>query len=398
MPGWHAATAELQAEGKLQTVGIVEEQHPERARLFMQWKEMGWPILVDSLDLLEVNVVPITLALDEQGIVRILNPMVEKLGQIQEHFLNRTYEAPTTSPPAHHGPADLAELQQATENGSADRWPAYTQELALWAGDERLDEAIEAYQQVLALEPEEGWSHFRLGVLYRRRYDSPYRQAGDFQAAVQSWERALDIDPNNYIWRRRIQQYGPRLDKPYPFYDWVPQARQEIQARGDVPVELTVEPGGAEFAAPASEFKADVESVEEPDPRGRILRDEDDLIQVETTAVPQTVTAGETVRVHVLLRPKQIADAHWNNEVDASLLWITPPNGWQVDTPAVTAPLPPTPTSEEVRTFEVELQSPAEAAPGLHTIPAYALYYVCEGRNGACLYRRQDIGVPIEIR
>ena len=25
-------------------VGIIQEQHPDRARLFMQWKEMGWPI------------------------------------------------------------------------------------------------------------------------------------------------------------------------------------------------------------------------------------------------------------------------------------------------------------------------------------------------------------------
>jgi len=33
-------------------VGILEEQNPDRARLFMQWKQMGWPLLVDSYNLL----------------------------------------------------------------------------------------------------------------------------------------------------------------------------------------------------------------------------------------------------------------------------------------------------------------------------------------------------------
>ena len=67
------------------------------------------------------------------------------------------------------------------------------------------------------------------------RYDSAHRREGDFQRAVEAWSRALEIDPNNYIFRRRIQQYGPRLSKPYPFYDWVSRARDEITARGETP-------------------------------------------------------------------------------------------------------------------------------------------------------------------
>ena len=72
--------------------------------------------------------------------------------------------------------------------------------------------------------------------------------AGRFRKAVEHWERALALDSNQYIWRRRIQQYGPRLDKPYPFYDWIPEARADIEARGQSPVTLAVEPAGAEFA------------------------------------------------------------------------------------------------------------------------------------------------------
>ena len=51
-------------------VGIIQEQHPDRAALFMQWKEMGWPIMVDSYNLLKAPYVPISLAIDEQGVVQ----------------------------------------------------------------------------------------------------------------------------------------------------------------------------------------------------------------------------------------------------------------------------------------------------------------------------------------
>ncbi|MHC4235358.1 MAG: TlpA family protein disulfide reductase, partial [Planctomycetota bacterium] len=60
----------MQQQGKLQMLGIIQEQHPERCRLFMQWKQVDWPVLTDPLNLLGVGVVPITLAIDEHGVVR----------------------------------------------------------------------------------------------------------------------------------------------------------------------------------------------------------------------------------------------------------------------------------------------------------------------------------------
>ena len=92
VPGWHAATEALQREGKLQMVGIIQEQHPDRARLFMQWKQMGWPVLVDSLDLLDVEVVPLTLALDEHGIIRHARLRLSDAGSIEKEFTDRRYE------------------------------------------------------------------------------------------------------------------------------------------------------------------------------------------------------------------------------------------------------------------------------------------------------------------
>ena len=71
---WHEATKELQAEGKVKMVGIIPEQHPDRTRLFMQWKHMDWPILLDSANLMAVTRVPITLLIDEFGVIRSVRP------------------------------------------------------------------------------------------------------------------------------------------------------------------------------------------------------------------------------------------------------------------------------------------------------------------------------------
>ena len=84
MPGWHDQTKELVAKGELQVVGLIQEQHPDRARLFMQWKNMGWPLLVDSLNLLGVSAVPITLFLDEAGVIRAVNPRHKDLSAFLE--------------------------------------------------------------------------------------------------------------------------------------------------------------------------------------------------------------------------------------------------------------------------------------------------------------------------
>ena len=269
--------------------------------------------------------------------------------------------------------------------------------LFLWKGDDQLDRVISSYGALLDKSDDVGPIHFRLGVAYRRRHDSNSRQPGDFEKAVEHWTAALDANPNQYIWRRRIQQYGPRLDKPYPFYDWVPRARAEIRAAGAVPAALIVEPGGAEFAQPAREFEAAVREAVNPDERNRILPDDERFVWVETVVVPTRIEAGKTGRVHLEFRPNDSVDAHWNNESEGLVVWIDSPDGWTLERPLLTFPNPPRATSNEVRRLEVEFQAPA-GATGTQTLSSYALYYVCEGRDGTCVYRRQDIPITVSIR
>jgi hypothetical protein len=397
VPGWHDETRELQEQRRLRMAGIVQEQHPDRARLFMQWKQMDWPVLVDPLNLLNVSVVPITLAIDEHGIIRHVNPPREI---IQTAFVEVDYPAPSegASPAPVRAPAP-AQIERARDALAPAEAARYGHARFLWAPDSAMETVLDAYADALTTDSRDAKTHFRRGVALRARYDSAGRQPGDFAAAVESWQRALDLDPNQYIWRRRIQQYGPRLGKPYPFYDWVAEARAAIQARGETPAPLVVEPGGAELAHPTRDFAAGRETqAADPDPEGRVFRDDGDFIRLETVLVPPAIAPGDAVRVHLEFHPIAEKKAHWNNEVDGLEVWLEPPDGYELDYQRLSVPNPAAEVSAEVRRVEFEVR----AAPGVEPAPSrlrgYALYYVCEDVDGTCLYRRQDIEVEIPVR
>ncbi|MEO1289922.1 MAG: hypothetical protein AAFV93_19370, partial [Chloroflexota bacterium] len=382
MPGWYNATQDPVQQNQLTHVGLVIEQHPERTQLFMQWKQMNWSFMVDPFNLLNMRFVPCTIAIDEHGIIQAVQPRLDRAEEFIELFVNQTFDAPQNPPPAQKF---ITQAEKPTIQ-SAQVLSDYAVALALWDDETRLDEAITVSQQALAIQ-EDDRTHFNLGVIYRMRYDSVYRQDDDFSNAIHHWTQALNYDPNNYIWRRRIQQYGPRLDKPYPFYDWIPTAREAIIARGETPHSLSIEPRGAEFAEPIQIF--DSQSTQNnPDPDNRIYQDTEPLIDADIVVVPPQIVAGESVRVHITLRPND--EAHWNNEVDDTVLWVNQTEGWQADQAHHhTVPNGAGATSDETRQFELELRSSSELVTGQHSITAYSLYYICEDVNGICLYRRQ---------
>lgn len=341
--------------------------------------------------------VPIVVAVDEHGIVRDTRPKPEDL---ERSFLDRTFEAPKAAKaqPAKPSLPDVEELRRRAEAAnSAERWRALGDALALWHAPERIDEAIDAYSRAAKIDPKDGATLFRLGVCHSLRSESDRRRAGDFQKAVDLWSEALATDPNQYIWRRRIQQYGPRLDKPYPFYDWIVEATEAIKARGQTPVPLRVPPSGSETAQPIRQFAAASGQDTSPDPKGRIRRDEKRYVETEVSVVPSRIRPGDSARVHVEFRPNKILKAHWNNDAEPLRLWLDLPQGWQASRRLLAAPQPKPSQSDETRRIDFDVRPPRAAKPGPVRLPAYALYYVCEDVQGACWMLRRDLEVEIAV-
>jgi hypothetical protein len=286
--------------------------------------------------------------------------------------------------------------QKARREGAAGDWRHYGDALVLWGGNARVNDALDAFDRARQLDPKDGPALFRLGVCYRLRYDSEGRCPGDFQAAIDAWNGALQLEPNRYIWRRRIQQYGPRLDQPYAFFDWVEQARREIIARGWKPVALAVPLVGAEIARPVKQFPEASAEDASPDPDGKIHRDKKNLIETETTVIPSRVRPNQAARVQIVFRPNVKLKAHWNNEGTPLKMWVDAPSGWKVTRHLLTSTQPKEAESNETRTLDFEVQAPAKGE-GSVRLPVYVLYNVCEDTGGKCLFLRKDIEIQFAV-
>ena len=339
--------------GKLQSLGIVQEQHPERAALFMQWQKMDWPVLADPFNVLGVKVVPITYLVDGSGIIRFKNPSEGDLKKFLETLYPRTME----------------------------------QEL-----DYRFDDSLAAREKEVEESPQDPIANFRYGVAMRRRFDSDEGKPGDFLVAIRAWEKALKLRPDQYIWRRRIQQYGPRLDKPYSFYDWVNTAREEIEKRGEEPLLLMTEPKGSEFAYPEKIAKGKMEAGKHPDPEGKVPADAGSMVGVSVVVVPSTKGDGGAARIHLGFTPDREQLVHWTN--DAGNVSFHLDVGAEVTLHDFNGPgpVPVIVASDEGRVIEFEIR-PKTGAKLPKEIKGAAYYYVCEGTEGVCRYLRQPVTI-----
>ena len=70
IPVWNEKAQPFVASGKLAVLGVIQEQHAERGRLYAQWKQLKWPIVQDALTRLDLDVVPVAVFIDEHGIVQ----------------------------------------------------------------------------------------------------------------------------------------------------------------------------------------------------------------------------------------------------------------------------------------------------------------------------------------
>ena len=75
-------------------LGVIQEQHADRCRLFQQWKGLEFPIVQDALNQNAISVVPVVMLIDEHGVVRSLRPNPRTL---VAEFIEKEFEKPETS-------------------------------------------------------------------------------------------------------------------------------------------------------------------------------------------------------------------------------------------------------------------------------------------------------------
>ena len=71
MPGWQAAVEPFVKAGKLVAIGIMQDQHADRCRLYRQYRQLKWPLYIDAINIRDHSGVPIPVGIDESGIVRL---------------------------------------------------------------------------------------------------------------------------------------------------------------------------------------------------------------------------------------------------------------------------------------------------------------------------------------
>ena len=367
---WYDQLAKLRENDDVQIVGLIQEQHADRCALFLQWKQMNFPVLVDSLNRTGVSAVPLLWAIDESGVIRKTRP---DLKWFRETFVTTDYPAIDV-----HNVAANEESAPSTNVGRFLRrdWTL----------------AINGWQTVLNEDTANAAAWFRWACANRARYDHGAGDPEDFQNAVKGWSKALQLAPNNYIYRRRVQQYGPKMVKPYPFYSWIEQARKDIRKRGEEPVPLVAEPRGAELAMPAQSFITQENAFKEPDPKNQITQDRS-LVHARTVVSPYPPVAGKSIRVSLLLMPDKEQEVHWTNDAGTVTLVVDAGETRIDKTIQQWTAVPDADMSEEVRQFDFEVLVPTSADSV--DLNAYVVYYVCSGKDGACVYRRQDVKITI---
>ncbi len=388
LPGWQRAVAPWVRDNHVVVIGVVQEQHPDRAALYRQWKKLDWPIAVDALNTLGLAVVPVVLTIDESGVIHHRGLRQQ---QLTEEFLGHTFAA-TPRPPGYRI-AQRAVPRPPDPCADPQGWMAYGD---AHFHDGRVSEALAAFDHALCADPDNGPAMFRLGVAYQRRSESPDRQPRDAQAAVDMWLEALETNPNQYIWRRRIQQYGPRLDKPYDFYSWVRDARRFIIASGQTPVPLSAEPRGSELLSPAAERDLQADPTVKADPEGRINRDAAGHVVAFTRVTPRRVQPGQHIRAQISLRLSNPKKAVWNNEAAPLTVFLDPPDGIRLSEGMLSVAPPGTTESTEERVIDFEMIVSAKHN-GEVIVPGYALFNICQKASGKCFYLRKDFDVRFKI-
>ena len=385
LPVWYKSAKPLIESGKLAMLGVVQEQHAERAQLYKQWKQFDFPIAQDATTSLNLAVVPMAILIDEFGVVRNRRPRPGDLATfVEQNF--EPLEKKSSGNQQSEKPID-------NKNSKAEQLIEAGHRCLHDIDGPKIEEAIEHFTQAITMQSDKecAQAKFSLGVALRMRFDiSDASNLTDFAAASENWSQALKINPNQYIWRRRIEQYGPKLKKPYPFYDWVDDAIADIKKRGEKPIKLKVKLTGSEIAGPTSTFTSEA-SEQNPDPESKILQSEKTVVQLKPSIVPAVVKPGSVVRVHLNLQTVQ--ENKWNNEAEPLSVWINESSNGTPEKRLIQFVRDASRTPSRTRNIDFEFKTDKDSDEPV--IDGYVLFHICD-KEGVCFYYRKNFKIPVK--
>lgn len=96
--------------GDLVVLGLVQEQHPQRAQLYAQWRELDWPIMWDPFNTTGALAVPNAYMIDEHGVLQGKRLNEESLAA----FMVAEFMCPTKLRHHHHEPIGCISINRFT--------------------------------------------------------------------------------------------------------------------------------------------------------------------------------------------------------------------------------------------------------------------------------------------
>jgi len=134
----------------------------------------------------------------------------------------------------------------------------------------------------------------------------------------------------------------------------------------------------------------------EPDPEGRIPRDAEDRIAIESAVAFDTSGQSRVASLHLALRPNAELDVHFDDEAGPVVVWLGSPalpGGLELDARRLELRPAASGRASDVRRLAADLRLPEGSRAG--TLRGYALFFACAGVDGERRHLRRDFEVEI---